>query len=341
MSDMQRGSIPGTLLKRLPVPGSIVCFHSLTSGGLPASGSANVPVDLFRLILSVLREIGTIVPLSEVITRRGAGRSTDGLFSVTFDDAYAALPTLAGSLLAEEEVPACVFVATDFAAVGAPFWWDRVDDLHPHVDAERWRTFEDVLGLPAAYRAGQPREYGPLRPLRQWLLREFCGRWPTDLDSILTALEREVGISTVHRSMSFEEIRLLAASAPIEIGVHTLSHPVLPLLTDAEQRREIGRSREILEGRYGPVVRALAAPFGLYSERTVQIAKSCGLDICLSVTNQTMRSPPAPDVLPRFIISTGQKPWKLQMKLTGLMEQFRRPAYLNSAGFPHLPSTTT
>jgi peptidoglycan/xylan/chitin deacetylase (PgdA/CDA1 family) len=300
-----------------------------------------VPLDLFHSVISLLREAGTIVPLSELLELQATGRRTTGLFSVTFDDAYASLLSVAGGLLINDQIPATVFVATDFTAHGARFWWDRVEDLYPRVSAQRWRAFEAELGIPAEYRTGQPEECGPLRPLRQWVLREFTGRWPSDLEPVLGNLESEVGFVTKHRAMTFEEIRSLAERTPIEIGAHTMTHPVLPLLSGSEMRDEIGQCREILEGRFGNIVRALAAPFGLYDARTVNASRWCGLRHCLSVSNQVITNPPAPGVLSRFIISAGEKPWKLRLKLTGVVEQFRPPAYLDTHGFPRLPSPTT
>src|SRR5688500_18709512 len=165
--------------------GAILCFHSVTTPALPAAGTSHVSVQAFTSFIGVASRLGEIVPLSELVRRYTEGRSTSGLIAVTFDDAYAALLTELKDVIARQTIPIAVFVVTGAAARGAKYWWDRTDDLFPRSTPERWRAFETECGVPDAYRHGQPREHGPLRPLRQWLLARFAGRWPDHLEPAL------------------------------------------------------------------------------------------------------------------------------------------------------------
>ena len=71
--------------------GAILCFHSLTTPELPAEGDAHVPWAFFQRTVRLARRLGEVVPLSTLVARHRAGRSTAGLTALTFDDAYAAL----------------------------------------------------------------------------------------------------------------------------------------------------------------------------------------------------------------------------------------------------------
>src|SRR5579872_4224145 len=133
--------------------GAILCYHSLTTAEWPSESTANVPASELEHAIQLVQRIGEIVPLPELVDRHRAGRSTSGLVALTFDDAYATLP-----LVLPSTVPITVFVTTDATDRGARFWWDRIDDLFPRVPAARWRAFEDTIGLPATFRAGQPSE---------------------------------------------------------------------------------------------------------------------------------------------------------------------------------------
>ncbi len=64
--------------------------------------------------------------------------------------------------------------------------------------------------------------------------------------------------------------------AGVLVGSHTLTHPNLPELTDAECRRELGESRELLESLVGRRVPHLAYPRGRNDARVRRLAEAAG-----------------------------------------------------------------
>jgi peptidoglycan/xylan/chitin deacetylase (PgdA/CDA1 family) len=320
--------------------GAILCFHSVTTPTLPAEGTSHVSVKAFTSFIRVARRLGELVPLSELARRHAEGRSTAGLIAVTFDDAYAAVLTELKDVIARQAIPIAVFVVTGTAVRGARYWWDRIDDLFPRSAPERWRAFETACGVPDAYRRGQPREHGPLRPLRQWLLAAFAGRWPDHLEPALAALEQEIGYQTPHRSMTGRELDELSALPWVEIGVHTISHPVLPLLPDDEIRQEIAISFSALRERFPRTVPILAAPYGLYDERTIRSARSVGMTACLTLDDDLVDGGSGVG-LPRFGVGRGHTPLTLGLRLLGVRRLLRHLWDRQLPPYPALPSPTT
>ena len=321
-------------------PGAILCFHGMTGPEVPADGTSHLSLDAFRAIVALAREFGDLVPLRELVARRHAGRSTKGLIAVTMDDAYASLLTVAGDVVGREAVPLTIFVVADAAASGMTYWWDRVDHVFARVSAGRWRLFEDACGVPDTYRWGQPPEYGPLRPLRQWVLAAHAGRWPPALEPALRALEEEIGSRTGQRAMTFDELECLRRLPAVDLGVHTVSHPVLPLLSDADVRREIAGAHDALRARMDNVLPILAVPFGLFDARTVQLARDCGMSASLTLAARTFGGRPQADHLPRFCISSRENTTWLRLGLAGLMDWERWwPARRDR--YPDLPSPAT
>jgi len=322
--------------------GAILCFHSVTTRDLPAAGAAHVTFEAFKSFIRVARGLGELVPLSELVRRHADNRSTSGLIAVTLDDAYAAVRTTAvREFVSRNAVPLTLFVVATAAETGATYWWDRVDDLFPAVAPDRWRAFEAACGLPEEYRRGQPREHGPLRPLRQWLLAAHTGRWPEHLDAALDALEREVGCRTVHRSMTFDELEDLTSIPGVELGVHTVSHPVLPLLSDLQLREEIAGCHDRLRERFANVVPVLAVPFGLYDERTLRASRAAGMMAALTLAGTTLNGRSPDHALPRFCLTGSDTGPRLGLRLLGLPEFVRRCAQRPPALYPALPSATT
>jgi peptidoglycan/xylan/chitin deacetylase (PgdA/CDA1 family) len=314
-------------------PGAILCWHSATSKDLPAASPMHVGEREFVAAVELLRTVAEVVPLRELVERHRAGRSTRGLAALTFDDAYAALPPLIGPYIARVGIPVTVFVTTRATDRGMRFWWDRVEDLEPRLSSEQWRALEDRLGVPTAFRDGQPAEYGRMRPLRQWILATHRGRWPERLEEPLAEIEREHGFTTRQRAMTWDELERFAAGGLVEVGVHTLSHPVLPLLDHAELCAEIAEAYRQLAEHVPRAAPILAIPFGLYDAATVRIAREAGMTVSLTLDNRTLRGVDATAPLPRLSMRTGLRRWKLLARLA-----VPRPA---PAGYPPLPSATT
>jgi peptidoglycan/xylan/chitin deacetylase (PgdA/CDA1 family) len=321
--------------------GAILSFHSVTTPALPAAGAAHVSLDAFKDLIRGLRAFGELVPLSEFVRRRMQDRDTSGLIAITLDDAYAALAGEFRDFIASENIPITVFVITRAAEHGARFWWDRIDDLHPRIAPDRWQAFEAACELPESYRSGQPRMYGPLRPLRQWLLATYAGRWPSHLEPALDALEDEAGYRTGHRSMNLDELSALAALPQVEFGVHTLSHPVLPLLSDADLEREIAESHASLRERFPAALPILAVPFGLYDQRTLDAAHRAGMTRSLTLSGDLHELEPARHALSRFCVTAGDTWSSLALRLSGLRRFVRSCSGVRPPAYPELPSPSS
>ena len=77
------------------------------------------------------------------------------------------------------------------------------------------------------------------------------------------------------RAMNWEELRA-SASMGVEIGSHTVWHPHLTRLGDAELNRELKGSKERIEDELGRPCRFLAYPYGEHDGRVRAAARSAG-----------------------------------------------------------------
>jgi len=68
-----------------------------------------------------------------------------------------------------------------------------------------------------------------------------------------------------------------------EVGAHTLTHPRLPELSDAEAQREIGESKEVLECHLGRSVTSFCYPGGAYNERHIRMVETAGFRLARTV----------------------------------------------------------
>jgi peptidoglycan/xylan/chitin deacetylase (PgdA/CDA1 family) len=77
------------------------------------------------------------------------------------------------------------------------------------------------------------------------------------------------------------QIRQMIASGH-EIESHTMSHPQLSRLSDAQLADELTRSKRNLETRYGVPIRYLAYPYGDYDRRVIAATIAAGYDGALA-----------------------------------------------------------
>jgi len=77
------------------------------------------------------------------------------------------------------------------------------------------------------------------------------------------------------RTLTWDELRALR-ERDIEIGSHTMTHPHLTQLSDAELERELIEARSRIEDEVGVRCRFLAYPYGDVDERVRAVARRAG-----------------------------------------------------------------
>jgi peptidoglycan/xylan/chitin deacetylase (PgdA/CDA1 family) len=115
------------------------------------------------------------------------------------------------------------------------------------------------------------------------------------LRSALAQSYGEVEVAVVdgrrqHRCLTEEELRELADGELVEIGAHTLTHPVLADLAPDQQQHEIGGSKRRLEALTGKKIRSFAYPYGKknhYTQHTVMTRTSQWICLCLLQLRRT------------------------------------------------------
>jgi peptidoglycan/xylan/chitin deacetylase (PgdA/CDA1 family) len=100
--------------------------------------------------------------------------------------------------------------------------------------------------------------------------------------------------------MTVEEIHTLTAGGLMEIGAHTVHHPLLSRQNVSQQTEEIGRSKSDLERVLGQPVTSFAYPFGVYGQETLDIVRAAGFSCACSTVEETVWHRNDCFALPRF-----------------------------------------
>ena len=317
-------SVAGRLGGRSEGRALILLYHRVAKLRTDPWGLAVTP-RRFAEHLEVLRERANPVQLGELTRTLGDGGLPDRSVVVTFDDGYLDNLLNAKPLLERYEVPATVFVASGFIGQEREFWWDELDRLllQPGTLPERVQlsvdseTYDWELGEAAEYtredfqvHRGWKAWTGSQTPRQQLYTALY------DLLRPLGAAERRRKFAEVrawrvdgpgrrprHRPLSVEEIGRLREGGLVEVGAHTVNHPLLSEVPTAVQRREISQSKARLEEILGHDVSSFAYPYGKtadYGAETVDLVRRAGFACACSTVTDVVRRSSDPFQLPRF-----------------------------------------
>jgi peptidoglycan/xylan/chitin deacetylase (PgdA/CDA1 family) len=116
-------------------------------------------------------------------------------------------------------------------------------------------------------------------------------------------------------TMDWDELREVAGRG-VEIGGHTVSHPHLTELTDAELDRELGESKQRIEDELGRPARLLAYPYGEHDARVHDAVRRAGFAAAFAQwPGSSMKNPFA---LPRVSFYRGESQRRVTLKTTRL-----------------------
>jgi peptidoglycan/xylan/chitin deacetylase (PgdA/CDA1 family) len=269
----------------------ILLYHRIAD--LPSDPQLlSVTPEHFAEHLEVLRKGDYPTRLQELACSLRERNKVPRGVAVTFDDGYADNLMNAMPVLEQYDVPATVFVTTGYVGKERDFWWDeleklllRSDSLPPMLRLNiSGKVHEWNLSFPSnsheicEHRWTVAEHYDPgprqttYRALHQ-LLRPLTD---DERRRVLSALREWAGAGAVplgHRApLSPAEVVELAEGDLVEVGSHSVTHPVFSILSATEQRLEIERSKSDLEDILGRTVRSFAYPYGAKSDYTEETA---------------------------------------------------------------------
>src|SRR5437773_7886298 len=276
--------------------------------------------------LQTLRKYGQPMQLQQLVGVLRDGSLPRQAIIVTFDDGYADNLYHARPLLERYDIPATVFVTAGYIEQEREFWWDELErlllqpgtlpeKLHVNVDGS---SYEWNLGEVARYRQEEYEHhrhwnYGKddkptLRHhifLSLYRLLRFLPEGKRQ--KVLKELEVWAGtkptVRRTHRALLRDEVIHLVDGKLIEVGCHTMTHPILSSLPQLDQWNEIQGSKKHLEKLLERPVSSFAYPHGSrsdYTPETVAIVREAGFTCACSNSADIICRSSDPFELPRM-----------------------------------------
>lgn len=304
---------------------AIVIFHRV----LPAPDPlfpGEVDAAQFARLCGWFKRWFQVLPLDQATERLKQGSLPARALAITFDDGYADNHEVALPILLEHGLPACFFVASGFLD-GGRMWNDTVIEAVRHarvarLDLDGWLPDRANGASTLALDSWDDKRVAVQQLIDRLKYCELAQRehWAAEL------LQRSRATPSAALMMSTAQMRGLRG-AGMQIGGHTVRHPILASLDRAEARREMLQGREALQAALGEEISLFAYPNGKphtdFKAESVELARELGFAAAFTTAWGAADGASDPYQLPRF------SPWDrdpLRWGLRMLGNYRRRPA---------------
>ena len=274
--------------------------------------------------LEIIRNYGRTIPIK---TLGDALQSRGRFLVITFDDGYADNLHNAKPLLERYNIPATVFVTSGYVGAKREFWYDDLERILLHTGPLPEMLRLKINGNFRTWQLASTVNCGDMHRIhcewnitrkdnptaRHGLYRALCDMLHplSDVErrKVLDDLAVWAGMDTIqrpsHRTLLPEEVVQLADGGLVEIGSHTVDHPLLATLPLVSQQDEISQSKNHLEKILGQSIVSFAYPFGgrsHYTEQTVATVRDAGFKWACSNFAGVVRPGTDRWQLPRFLV---------------------------------------
>jgi len=284
--------LPGTRSGRL-----LVLIYHRVHPQASADFPGRLDAGRFDAQMALIRRHCHPVALADAVPALREGSLPPRAVAVTFDDGYADNAEIALPILLRHGVPATFFVASGFLD-GGRMWNDSVAESIRRAPAGTLDLRDLQLGSHQLVSQVQRSRVAArvIMSIKRLPQEERQARVEAICERIGVALPDDL-------MMTSAQVRSLS-QAGMEVGAHTVSHPILRTLDEQAARHEIQGNREALERIVGTAVRSFAYPNGKldddYTVRDRDLVESLRFDYALSTQRGVASGASDRFQLPRF-----------------------------------------
>ncbi|HWI14671.1 MAG TPA: polysaccharide deacetylase family protein, partial [Burkholderiales bacterium] len=234
---------------------------------------------VFEEQVCLLARAFNVLPLGDACARLAAGKLPARSVCITFDDGYADNETVAAPILKRYGVSATFFVSTGYTRGGIMFN-DAIIEAVRRAPADTYDL--SPLGLGPYTVSGIQSRRKLISALIARLMYRSAGDRSDQVEKLAGLLRTEPPRDLM---MTHAQIANLHAGG-MEIGAHTVHHPILSLLDREHARAEILEGKRELERITQAPVRLFAYPNGKpgidYGPRDTALVKEAGFAAAVS-----------------------------------------------------------
>jgi peptidoglycan/xylan/chitin deacetylase (PgdA/CDA1 family) len=272
---------------------SILIYHQVLADTDPMRPTEPT-ADIFDWHMRLLRHYFTPLSLDDALHHLQHNTLPANAVCVTFDDGYLNNLTVAQPILAKYSIPATVYVATGFSQ-GINMWNDRLIHLFANQQTQQLQLDDDKVQLG---------DYADRRnKAAHWLKKLKYLPIAQRLEKVAQYYRQNNAKEQAPLMMAPEQIKQLSDSG-VTIGAHTVNHPILKVMSEAQQRDEIIQSKQQLEKWLSKSVCHFAYPNGVegvdFDDTAISIVQQSGFVSAVATNWGFSTAATSPFTLKRF-----------------------------------------
>ena len=228
--------------------------------------------ETFEKHLQLLNKYYQVVDIDTALTT--AKLETKAKIVLTFDDGYYDFYTQAWPLLKKYNFPASIYITTDFIDGDMWMWPDKVREIlsKSSLDSITLANIGELALSAERYEDNWHRISDYCLPM---LESERSGY----IDDLAQLFGVELPKKPPQRFSGLTWTQLLEMQeAGLNIGSHTLSHPILTRISQEHLEQELAQSKQVIEEKLATTVKGICYPNGMQadvSENVINTAKKC------------------------------------------------------------------
>jgi peptidoglycan/xylan/chitin deacetylase (PgdA/CDA1 family) len=307
-----------SLSKKYRGKGVIFYFHQV----LTDDDFANIPrpnndlaisVSSFTKHIQFLKKNCNIVHLKELYRNNNLAKNNKLNVAITFDDGYLDNLTNAFKILKKYNAPATIYITTSYINDKKIPWW-----------IDLWSILQNVRGVTECYllhnniTINKNNKIYAFKKISYFLIKKKTN----EIYLFLNKLRKSINLKKSKSKRIFlnrKEIKKLSKNKLITIGAHTHNHENLKLLTYKNSKKEIMKSKKILENIIKKRVDDFAIPYGTkdnFDSKEIDILVKNGFKSNVTTINKPFFYQ-SNFILPRIGLGNHDDKKSLNDKITG------------------------
>lgn len=235
--------------------------------------------------LTYLTKHRKILSLTEISKRLRAGDEIPKNTAViTIDDGYRDAYEIAFPIFKKFAVPATLFVVTDFLDGKIWVWTDKMRFIASQMKTEKAAI--EIAKQPVELENGTPAKIFQSGSKANSILKKLPN---AEKDRLIEQIAEDLKVKlpdlppAINSPILWEQAREMDAGS-ISIESHTVTHPILPNVSDTQLNFELQKSKKRLEEKLQKEIRSFCYPAGATNEKVWRAVKQN--DYECAVTNR-------------------------------------------------------
>ena len=309
----------------------ILMYHGFTGkaefDGITNYHRQNLHIDKFKKHLAYLKRNYNIIALDEFVSGIRSGKKPPPCsIIITIDDGYKSNYSIAFPILMEFNVPASIFLTTNFIGEKVPLWSDRIEyavnntdlkNVEIEIDGEKLRFDLNDRNARIVCDSG-------IKSRLKKIQQETRDKFVQEIEKMFhVKLFFDKNTPEIYLPLEWDEISEMRKSGLISFGSHTHSHYILPRCNPETIKNELLQSKKLIEGKTGVPCTLFCYPNGNpgdFNESIGKMLKELGYSCALTTVSGFNDMKTNPYELMRIGVGDEDDMIEFIMKISGVMK---------------------